>query len=300
MRLPRIKPTDCDTWHHCYNRIAGVPNELPFGPTEKEEFVRLLHRLAKLYCIRIAAYQVMSNHFHLLLFAPAQHPSLQDTASRFHAFHNGRRSLDPSSPLCAQWQARLRDVSWFMAHLQRLFTVWYNRSRMTPRRGALWAGRFKNTVLEAGAAVWNCWRYIEMNPVRAGLVSTPADYRFSSFGHWSQTGRHPFELHLDGIANSAAHHSSATDAIETLYHELHRLSTDHKEDPPAESESPLAFLVHLRRRVRYWVDGVAIGSELFVRSVMARLATPSRPLIPAQGSTGNGLFAWQHIRATAR
>lgn len=111
MRMPRIKPDDHDTWHHCYNRIAGIPTDLPFGPVEKEYFIKLLHRLARFYSIRVAAYQVMSNHFHLLLLAPAQAPSLDDTASRFRAFHYGKRYLDPSSTLCGQWQSRLRDVS---------------------------------------------------------------------------------------------------------------------------------------------------------------------------------------------
>ena len=61
------------------------------------------------------------------------------------------------------------------------------------RRGALWGSRFKNTLLESGAAVWACWAYIERNPVRAGMVPDPADYRFCSYGAWAQGGRHPFE-----------------------------------------------------------------------------------------------------------
>lgn len=296
--MPRLKPTDHDTWHHCYNRIAGTADELPFGPSEKEYFIRLLRRLAKLYCIRIASYQVMSNHFHLLLYAPAREPTPDDTASRFTAFHDGKRHLDPSSHLCAQWQKRLRDVSWFMAHLQRLFTVWYNRSRKTPRRGALWAGRFKNTVLEAGSAVWNCWKYIEMNPVRAGLSVTPSDYRFSSFGYWSHTGRHPFEESLSEIA-AAATNPAAVDTVKVLYHELGCQSADAELGGASNDDSPLAFFFHMHRRVRYWVDGVVIGSELFVRSVMGCSATKPRRLIPAQGSSARGLFAWRRIRAAA-
>ena len=50
-----------------------------------------------------------------------------------------------------------------------------------------------NTILQDGPAVWRCWQYIEMNPVRAHLVQNPADYRWCSFGVWNATGRHPFE-----------------------------------------------------------------------------------------------------------
>ena len=48
-------------------------------------------------------------------------------------------------------------------HFQHLCTAWYNRTRPERRRGPLWAGRFKNTVLESGLAVWACWAYVERN-----------------------------------------------------------------------------------------------------------------------------------------
>ncbi|MDD5705613.1 MAG: hypothetical protein PHR35_06785, partial [Kiritimatiellae bacterium] len=144
------------------------------------------------YAVRIVAYQVMSNHFHLLLQAPAEPPSEEETIERFEDFHAGKRKLLPGSSLCRTWQGRLRDVSWCLRHLQHLYTAWYNRSRPVRRRGPLWAGRFKNTVLDTGAALWACWTYIERNPVRAGMVADPGDYRFSSYGAWVQTGRHPF------------------------------------------------------------------------------------------------------------
>ena len=84
-----------------------------------------------------------------------------------------------------------------MRHLQHLYSAWYNRSRPIRRRGPLWAGRFKNTVLEDGAALWACWTYIERNPVRAGMVEDAADYRFCSYGRGRQSGRHPFAAALE-------------------------------------------------------------------------------------------------------
>ena len=85
----------------------------------------------------------MSNHFHILLHAPAQAPSPEEMCRRYRAFHRGQRTLEPDSPACRAWQARSRDVSWFMRHLQQLFTIWYNRTRPLRRRGSLWAAHFK-------------------------------------------------------------------------------------------------------------------------------------------------------------
>jgi REP element-mobilizing transposase RayT len=123
MRQARLKPDYRDTWHHCYNRVVGTCEDRPFGDAEKEQFVRILRRVADFYAVRIVAYQVMSNHFHLVLQAPEEPPSAEETARRFAAFHGGRRTLAPDSPLCEQWRARLRDVSWCLRHLQHLHTA---------------------------------------------------------------------------------------------------------------------------------------------------------------------------------
>ena len=50
MRHPRLKPAYQDTWHHCYSRAAGTATDRPFDEADKEQFVRILHRVAKFYC----------------------------------------------------------------------------------------------------------------------------------------------------------------------------------------------------------------------------------------------------------
>ena len=274
MRQPRLKPDYQDTWHHAYNRIAGCPGDFPFGSPEKERFIRILQKLSRLYTVRVLAYQVMSNHFHLLLYAPAKPPSPEETCRRYAEFHAGKRVLDPDSQLCALWSQRLRDVSWFMGHLERLFTVWFNRTRPVRRRGALWAGRFKNTVLEDGMAVWDCWKYIEMNPVRAGMVKDPADYRFCSFGVWVQSGKHPFhdtlEKRLFPVLQGLLGVGSTAEVRRMLSQEFARHRAE-EEEGMEEAGRLIRFSTQAHRRVRYWVDGLVIGSELFVREVMGRV-----------------------------
>ncbi|MDD5708332.1 MAG: transposase [Kiritimatiellae bacterium] len=282
MRHPRLKPEYRDTWHHCYNRVVGTSADRPLDDADKEQFVRILHRVATLYAVRIVAYQVMSNHFHLLLQAPAEPPSEEETIERFEDFHAGKRKLLPGSPLCRTWQARLRDVSWCLRHLQHLYTAWYNRSRPIRRRGPLWAGRFKNTVLDTGTALWVCWTYIERNPVRAGMVTDPGDYRFCSYGAWVQTGRHPFaesfQTYLlpalpDPLRNqeSTAIRCALRKAFAALAAAELKLDEAHTAATIASAASETAFSLSAERRVRHWVDGLAIGSELFVRETMRRV-----------------------------
>ncbi|HMP34486.1 MAG TPA: transposase [Kiritimatiellia bacterium] len=260
MRTSRIKVDDTDTWYHCYNRTAGTSQDRPFRDADKEQFVRILHRVSQLYGIGIIAYQVMSNHYHLLVHAPREVMSPEDMCRRYKVFHRDRKDLNPDSELCRLWQQRARDISWFMRHLQQLFTMWYNRSRPLRRRGSLWADRFKHTILESGSAVWACWNYIENNPVRAGMVEKAGDYRFSSYGVWHQSGKHPFAdqvairiLPMLGLRN-------LTDLFSMMSALL---------DKQASSGESHTSVNTISRRIRYWVDGLVIGSELFVRTVMS-------------------------------
>jgi hypothetical protein len=249
----------------------------------------------------------MSNHFHIILQAPAEVPSEEETAARYTAFHKGKREIHPGTEVCAEWAIRLRDVSWFMSHFQHLCTAWYNRTRPVRRRGPLWAGRFKNTVLEPGRALWACWAYVECNPVRAKIVADPADYRFCSYGEWAQTGRHPF---ADAVARFLAPSlpfslagNDATDALAALKGRFAHDAAEEAAQPGVQGISaPCDFLLTARRRVRHWVDGLAIGSELFVREAVSRArpaaAGPFHRLARSEPvrETSEPLFCWRRLR----
>ncbi|MBP7828869.1 MAG: hypothetical protein KA248_03010 [Kiritimatiellae bacterium] len=294
MRKTRIRRDSSDTWHHCFNRVAGSSLDRPLGDAEKEMFVRILIRVSKLYTVRVAAYQIMSNHFHLLLYAPTEEPGPEETCQRYGAFHDGTRTIEPHGSACRQWQARCRDISWFMRHLQHLFTAWYNRTRAPRRRGSLWADRFKNTILESGLAVWSCWTYIENNPVRAGIVETVADYRFCSHGIWHQTGCHPFEENVLTVMVPMLSRLFGLERLAEIRDHLDRALAE-KADREHEKRS---FSLTIWRRVRHWTSGLVIGSELFVREVMRCARRDSTP--PRIAHSGEGdealLFVWPQIR----
>ena len=67
--------------------------------------------------------------------------------------------------------------SWFLRLVKQRFTQWYNKRQ--GRSGALWEDRFKSVLVEgAGPALSAMAVYIDLNPVRAGIVDDPADYRW--------------------------------------------------------------------------------------------------------------------------
>jgi len=73
-----------------------------------------------------------------------------------------------------------------MRNLGQQYVQYFNRHY--ERSGTLWEGRFRSCLVESAAYVLACYRYIELNPVRAGMVASPRDYRWSS--HCANTGRH--------------------------------------------------------------------------------------------------------------
>ena len=70
-------------------------------------------------------------------------------------------------------------VSALMQHLGRRYVRYFNDRH--ERTGTLWEGRFRAALIRSDAYLMNCMRYVELNPVRAGMVAHPREYRWSSY-----------------------------------------------------------------------------------------------------------------------
>jgi putative transposase len=134
--------------------LPGIPAHLvQRGNNRADCFLRdqdrafYLHHLGRLLIeerCALHAYCLMTNHVHLLV-----------TANEPHGY------------------ARL------MQRVGQLYSQYINRT--TGRTGTLWEGRFKSSPVQSESYLLSCYRYIELNPVRAGLVADPADYEWSSY-----------------------------------------------------------------------------------------------------------------------
>jgi putative transposase len=69
-----------------------------------------------------------------------------------------------------------------MQAVGRSYVQYFNRKQQ--RTGTLWEGRYRSTVLETERYLLQCMAYIELNPVRAGMVAGPQDYPWSSYAHY--------------------------------------------------------------------------------------------------------------------
>ena len=71
------------------------------------------------------------------------------------------------------------ELSKFMQGLTQTYSIWFNEKYK--KVGRLWQGRFKSMVIKKDEYFFECVYYVELNPVRAGLAASPADWPWSSY-----------------------------------------------------------------------------------------------------------------------
>ncbi len=182
---------------HVVSRTAG--QLILFEDQDRETFHKILFKQLKFSGLRVIAWCFMGNHFHLLLEVPDREQALaamgvEDILSRLSVFsgemstkflHNEidlRRRLKDEEGLrqiAERVSKRLFDLSMFMKELKLRMTQAFNFAH--GRTGALWEGRFKSLLVEGGEAVRAVAAYIDLNPVRAGIVKEPEAYRWCSY-----------------------------------------------------------------------------------------------------------------------
>ena len=113
---------------------------------DRERLLALWHDHALQFKVAIHAYVLMDNHFHLL--------------------------LTPETP---------EGVPQMMQGVGRSYVRYFNQKY--ERTGTLWEGRYRSSLIETDRYLLACMVYIDLNPVRAGMVADPADYPWSSHRH---------------------------------------------------------------------------------------------------------------------
>jgi hypothetical protein len=236
----------------------------------------------------------MSNHWHILVEVPrVQELDDAELHRRILAFYSpqrGRAILQEYERVLAyaqesgnnveleKWRAkytvRMGNLSAFMKELKERFTKWYNRRN--DRTGTLWEERFKSVLVENSDHVISTMAaYIELNPVRAGLVDDPKDYRFCGYAEAVAGGA----AARDGIAGILRMEGQADEwkVLATRYR-VYLFSTGEETESRAglktervkevlEAGGTLSAYELMRCHVRYFNDGVALGSRLFIEEV---------------------------------
>lgn len=293
MRSARIKvpSSERDSVYHVMTRT--VNGAFLLDDLAKETLRRQLRQLADYCGVQVLTYALMSNHFHILLRVPKagdvsdeeilrRYSVLYPKPTRFQqarldVIHAWLQSGDPEGEAWRTRQlAMMGDVSQFMKLLKQRFSVWFNRTHN--RYGTLWAERFKSVLVEVeGKILETMAAYIDLNAVRAGLVSDPKDYRFCGYGE-AVAGDAKAQAGLRAILAGEklpSWESAQADYRLTLFGVGSGARPGEGTVSPAElqktvnAKGRLPRATVLRCRIRHFTDGAVIGTQAFVSEHLA-------------------------------
>ena len=302
MRTARLKERG-EGYYHCMSRV--IDRRMRLRETEKDMFRRMMRAVERFSGVRVLTWAALGNHWHVLVHVPEKR-ELTDAEFlwRLGAIYDEEvvgeialeleelRSLgkeDAAERLRGKYTYRMEEVSEFMKTLKQRYTQWYNRAHN--RKGTLWEGRFKSVLLEPPTsgkkeraprtcALATMAAYIDLNAVRVGLVEDPKEYRYCGYaealggneaaraglyevagslgasGSWRKVARSYRQyLYISGeekvLANGRVRRGFSAEAVAKVLREGGELSGGEL----------------LRCRVRYFSDGVVLGSREFVERV---------------------------------
>jgi putative transposase len=277
--------------YHVHSRV--VDRRFVLGTEEKEKFRTLMRMQENFTGCRAISYCLMDNHFHLLLEVPPMAEggiSDEELLKRLSAIYgdafvavvaqelvDARTAVYTSeagmteavAAIHKRFSYRMQDLAEFMKGLLQRFSQWFNRAHS--RSGTLWEDRFKSVIVEDGVAARTISAYIDLNPVRAGMVMDPADYRWSSYGEagkWAEVSRLYRRMMGLAIGRKPGHaevSKSAKELGQTTKNTAELLESEDNETALKD----LGMAKMLRCRIRYFSAGAVIGSKEFVNEAFA-------------------------------
>jgi REP element-mobilizing transposase RayT len=298
--------------YHCISRV--VDRRFVFEVAERERFRMFMRMQENFSGCRVLSYCVMSNHFHVLLEVPPMPRGGlgdEELLKRLSAIYDEAVVVEVATEIAearaagdeagvagihARYTYRMHDLSEFMKTLLQRFTRWFNRTHQ--RSGTLWEERFKSVIVESGVAARTMAAYIDLNPVRAGMVKDPAEYRWSSYGEALGGGaKGNGRKAREGLVRACMSHQGAGfeaerwKEVSRIFRRTMGLALGRKsgraevekgvvrpqmntaEALEAEDNgtvlTDLGMAAMLRCRVRYFTDGAVIGSKEFVNEAFA-------------------------------
>lgn len=297
-RIRRLKPRDRAQSYHLYNRIAGAPGFFPLQERQaRQQFLDLLFFYSSIYLCDLVAFMVLGNHYHLIIrfaaFTVLPRQQLRELAARLYAGKLYKPYLFWGAKQWRRFNERLYDVSEFMRNLESGYAVWHNGA--FGRRGRLWADRFKSNLLESWPAVRAAVLYVELNAVRAGLVSRPEDYRFGSARVRLGRGKGPAKglLSLQELWNVAEAGRGVRMHYAHLYHRggLRIENEDELIRALVRQEEADGYQVGIyRSQQRYFTDGGVLGDPEQVQAwqdLLHREGVYRKPREPVRTGSGS-------------
>ena len=284
MRKPRIKLVGTTAVYHCIGRLIREVGKL--GREDLEVLRKLLWKQARFCGVQILTYCLMGNHFHVLVRVPdrviltdrelleklrgfygAQSPQFLMLEESFQK--NGELPENQRQALLS----RMGDLSVFMKEFKQRFTRYYNA--LHERSGTLWAERFRSILIEDHSRSLKIVAlYIDLNPLRANITEDPTQYRFCGIAQALGGSTEAREGLLSCWNGSEDWEVESRAYLKALY--IQSADPGHSKKKALSRErileklrngDPLPLQEVLRLHIRYFIDGLVLGSHPYVEQV---------------------------------
>lgn len=277
------------SYYHCMSRV--IERRMLLDRSEKDRFRKTMRKVAAFAGIEILTWAALDNHFHLLLHVPERpEMSEKEVLDRIRGLYGRMRTaavimdlqtlreqqrFEEADALLYSYTHRMYDLSEYMKMIMQRFTQSYNRRH--GRRGTLWEDRFKSILVEGTAdALSTMAAYIDLNAVRAGLVEDPKGYRFCGYGEAVAGGKEARAgiAHIADILGQTGGWQVQSSSyrkylfIQAATHtKKGRTIREEKIDKVLKEGGQLSKAELLHCKVRYFSDGVVLGSKAFVEDI---------------------------------
>jgi putative transposase len=270
-RTSRLIIPDEKAVYHVMSRTAL--DGFPLQDVEKDFMLDLIKRFSALYFTEILGFCLMGNHFHLLVkMIPEDRFTDEEIQKRFEAYFGDERDFTEGQ--IPYLREKLSSLSEFIREIKVGFARFYNRRHN--RRGYFWGDRFKSVIVDKGETLVNCLAYIDLNPLRAGLVERPEQYRWNSLGYHIQTENKDKFLSTDfGLKEFNVKSKKErirryrryvyeAGAITRLVKMQVKVIEDKVIVKERKKDFEISRIDRFRYRTRYFTDSGIIGSKEFV------------------------------------
>ena len=275
------------TYVHLVSRT--VDRDFKFEALADKRMMRdILKRTAKFSGIRVITFGFMDNHFHVLAAIPPRPEEIPTNVvlERIEILYEGK-ALDD---ILEKWnrikedggqkgledfvdtfRRRMYDMGEFMKTFKQRVTLRFNKDHH--RDGTLWGSRYKSLLIQGdpdGIILRSTAAYIDLNPVRAGIVDDPAFYLFTGYGEAISGDKEAQQALMEILPPIR---NGSWEDFDAKYRELLYVSEEKKNGPIAakhldkvmKTRYPLAQF--LRQTIRFFTDGLALGDKAFVNRV---------------------------------
>jgi putative transposase len=191
-RIARFIRDNQPTIYHIVSRTAL--QGLPIKDRDNDFLLGLIKKLSSLYFVDVLGFALLGNHFHLVIrMYPESDPTDDEIKERLQKYYGDE--LNVTGVLISDYRKRLTSLGAYVKDIKQGFTRYFNKKY--GRRGFFWGDRFKSMIVQDGLSLVNLLAYVDLNPIRAGIVKKPEDYRWCSLGYHTQTGNKDGLLSID-------------------------------------------------------------------------------------------------------